>query len=269
MILPKLSILTLIASLAGAIPCNAVSHQDCASTPPTSTLATSHRVPKLKFSGQGEYLIVTGGPTLVEWEKFKAHPHDKYWGNFVRASRVRIQQLRAEYGPSFPITWLVYRRGYERRQQRQDKTDLISNIKSVRDKYHVKLVWFDSGPQLLEYINGGSIPTASAQPRESVKIIGFEYFGHSNKACFMFDFSNEIDSASKAYLHEDELKQIQKRIFISRPYIKSWGCYTAQSMSRKWRAATGHRMIGAIGKTDYANGYLNGGSLPSASRWGG
>ncbi len=215
-------------------------------------------------------MIVTGGPSLIEWEKFKARPHDKYWGNFVRASRVRIQQLRAEYGPSFPITWLVYRRGYERRQTRQEKMDLIANIQSVRDKYGVELIWLSSGQQLIEYLNGDSIPGASAQPRNLVKLVGFEYFGHSNRACFMFDYSNEIDSASKAYLHEDQLKQIQKGLFVSHPFIKSWGCYTGQSMSRKWRAATGRKMIGAIGPTDYSNGYIAGGSLPLVKgRWGG
>lgn len=265
--LPKPLFLLFIASYTLASLHNAFAHSypNSPVAPVPATLGNSGG----QCGPQGEYIIVTGSPSLIEWEKFKQHPHDKYWGNFVRASRVRIQQLRANYGPSLPITWLVYRRGYERRGQRQDKKDLISIIHSVRDKYHVKLVWFSSGEQLIAYLNGERIPSASPPPRNLVKLIGFEYFGHSNRACFMFDYSNEIDSASKAYLHEKQLKQIHREIFAARPFIKSWGCYTAQSMSRKWRAATGHKMIGAIGKTDYSNGFLNGGSLPLVNgRWG-
>jgi hypothetical protein len=33
--------------------------------------------------------------------------------------------------------------------------------------------------------------------------------------------------------------------------VKSWGCHTGESMSKKWAAATGVKMIGAIGKTQY------------------
>ena len=35
--------------------------------------------------------------------------------------------------------------------------------------------------------------------------------------------------------------------------MKSWGCHTGESMSAKFKAATGQRMIGAIGRTDYSN----------------
>jgi hypothetical protein len=33
--------------------------------------------------------------------------------------------------------------------------------------------------------------------------------------------------------------------------IKSWGCHTGESMSKKWLAATGVPMWGVIGKTQY------------------
>lgn len=213
---------------------------------------------------QKEFVILTGGPALMEWEKFKAEPHDRWWGNFVRASRVRIQQIREQYGPSANITWLVYRPGYVRRASRQDNADLISNINSVRDKYNVKLVWFDKTSQVINYLNAG-------QPRDRVKIVNFEYYGHSNRACFMFDYSNEVDSASKVFLHEDELRQIHRGIFTKDAFVKSWGCYTGESMSKAFRQATGKKMIGAIGKTDYAYGHLRGWvpALSSGSRWGG
>ena len=38
-----------------------------------------------------EYIILTGGPSLIQWEKYKAAPHDLWWMNFIRAARLRIQ----------------------------------------------------------------------------------------------------------------------------------------------------------------------------------
>lgn len=211
-----------------------------------------------------EYIFVSGGPSLLEWEKFKAVPHDKWWGNFVRPVRVRFQELREKLGPSARITWLVYRRGYDRRGQRMGEPELISNILSVRDRYGVNLIWFRSGQEVIDYLNNGL-------PRNQVKIANFEFYGHSNRACFMFDYSNEIDSASKSWLHEDELGKIRKGIFTRDAFVKSWGCHTAESMSRKWKRATGTRMIGAVGKTDYGPMYRNNWrpALAAGARWGG
>ena len=213
---------------------------------------------------QREYIVVSGGPSLVEWEKFKAAPHDRWWGNFIRSARVRIEQLRKQYGPTARITWLVYKPGYVRRAQRQDRSDLIGNITSVRDKYGLNLVFFSDTSQFISYLNSG-------QPRHRVKIANFEFYGHSNKACFMFDYSNEIDSASKVWLHESELKRIHRAIFTRNAFVKSWGCHTAESMSKYWRQATGTKMIGAFGKTDYAkcptNGWIP--QLSPGARWGG
>jgi hypothetical protein len=213
---------------------------------------------------QREYIVVSGGPSLIEWEKFKAAPHDRWWGNFIRTARVRIEQLRKQHGPTALITWLVYKPGYARRAQRQDNADLIGNIASVRDKYGVNLVFFSDTGQLINYLNNG-------QPRDRVKIVNFEFYGHSNKACFMFDYSNEIDSASKVWLHESELKRIHRAIFTRNAFVKSWGCHTAESMSKLWRQATGTKMIGAFGKTDYAkcptNGWIP--QLSPGARWGG
>lgn len=218
-------------------------------------------LPALRAQDNTETVLVTGGPSLYQWEKYKAVPHDKFWGNFVRATRVRIEQLRQQYGPGAHITWLVYKRAYDRRSQ-QDHQDLISDIVSVRNKYGVNLIWISSGQDVIDYLNNG-------QPRDQVKLADFEYFGHSNSRCFMFDYSNEIDSASKACLHQDDLKQIHKGLFISRPFIKSWGCYTGESMSGYWRRATGKKMIGAVGKTDYSGGEATS-YLPVVNgRWGG
>jgi hypothetical protein len=211
-----------------------------------------------------EYIILSGGPSLQEWEKFKAAPHDRWWGNFIRTARVRIEQLRKQQGPSALITWLVYKPGYVRRAVRQDHADLIGHITSVRDKYGVNLVFFSNTEQVINYLNSG-------RPRDRVKIANFEFYGHSNKACFMFDYSNEIDSGSKVWLHESELRRIRRGIFSHKAFVKSWGCHTAESMSKYWRQATGTKMIGAFGKTDYAacptSGWIP--QLSFGARWGG
>jgi len=192
-----------------------------------------------------EYVVITGGPSLIEWEKFKKVPHDHWWANFVRASRIRLGELRERFGDDAMITWLVYKPSYVRRGARQEKKDLITEIQSVQQKFKTRLVFFNSQKELIDYLNAG-------QPRDTVKISNLEYFGHSNRACFMFDYSNEIDSGSKACLHETQLQQINRGIFAPHSFIKSWGCHTGESMSALWRKATGQRMIGAIGTTDYS-----------------
>jgi len=209
-----------------------------------------------------EYIIVSGAPALMEWEKFKDQPRDIWWGNFIRAARVRIQQIQKEQGNDAAITWFVYRPGYVRRAQRQDRNDLLGNITSVRDTYGIKLVWFSTTQELVDYLNAG-------QPRDRVKIANFEIYSHSNCAAFMFDYSNEIDAASKVWWHEKDLHQIHRGIFARDAFIKSWGCHTGESFSKKWRAATGTRMIGAVGKTNYANGHLRGWvpALNPKGRW--
>jgi hypothetical protein len=189
-----------------------------------------------------EYVIIAGGVSLWQWEKFKAAPHDNWWMNFIRASRIRIQQIQAQE-PEAQIAWLVYKPSYIARAK-QEKNDLISHIESVRDAYKVKLIWFDKTAQLIDYLNAG-------QDRSRVKICNLEFFGHSNKAAFMFDYSANLDSASKCWLHEDDLKQIRRGIFTRDAFVKSWGCHTGESMHRKWKAATGVPMWGAIGKTQY------------------
>ena len=154
------------------------------------------------------------------------------------------------------ITWLVYKPGYLDRGI-QEHQDLIANINSVRDKFQLNLVYFERGGEVINYLNNG-------QPRNLIKISGFEYFGHSNRACFLFDYSNVVDSASKSWLHESELKKIDSRDFARGAYVKSWGCHTGESMSKLWREATGTRMWGAIGKTDFSTG-----DLPALSSVGG
>ncbi len=212
--------------------------------------------PAIAADTGGEYVIVVGGPSLMEWEKYKSQPHDHWWANFVHSARVRTEQLRAEHGEDTQITWLVYKQGYIDRAA-QEKQDLVSNITSVRDKFHLNLVWFRNGDDVINYLNTG-------QPRDTMKVAGFEYFGHSNKACFMFDYSSNVDSASKSFLRDVDLARINSRVFARNPEIRSWGCHTGERMSTYWRKATGTKMWGAIGKTDFSTG-----ELPALSSPGG
>lgn len=203
-------------------------------------------------TAQKEYIILSGGPSLIEWERYKMVPHDHYWGNFIRTARVRMEELRTQFGPDAKITWLVYKPSYVTRGE-QDKQDYIADIDSVRAKLNLNLVFFSTSnitsSEVIDYLNSG-------QPRDQVKIADFEYFGHSNKACWLFDYSNNIDSASKAYMHELMFKKLNRGIFTKDAFVKSWGCHTGESMSQVFRKDTSVKMWGAIGKTDYSQGYI-------------
>ena len=73
-------------------------------------------------------------------------------------------------------------------------------------------MWFDSGQDVINYLNSG-------KNRRRTKLTGFEYFGHSNRHCFMFDYSCDILGASSAFLHENDLKKINAA--SSLPELKS------------------------------------------------
>ena len=195
---------------------------------------------------QREYVLVSGGPALRQWENLRrpGEQHDRWWGNFIRPARMRMEEIYQKE-PGAMITWLVYRNAFVRRSV-EDKRSLTALVESVRDKFHVRLVWFDKGDDVIAYLNNGL-------PRSRVKICDFEYFGHSNKFCFMFDYSNEIYGTCKAWLHEKDLPRIHGGIFTDDAFCKSWGCHTGESMSKAWRKSTGVAMWGAYGKTDYSN----------------
>src|SRR5919204_6490015 len=77
------------------------------------------------LAADSEYIMLVGGPSMYQWEKYKAYPHDHWWANFVRAARIRTEQLRTQLGPDAPITWLVYKQGYIDRGK-QEQQDLLS-----------------------------------------------------------------------------------------------------------------------------------------------
>jgi hypothetical protein len=217
-------------------------------------------------SAPTEYIICTGGPALRKWENLRRaeEQHDRWWGNFVRPSRVRMQELQKTLPPGTIITWLVYRDSYLRRSV-EDHTSLTSNVESVRDTYHINLVWFRTGDDVINYINNGG----QGISRSRTKISGFEYFGHSNKFCFLFDYSSDIYASSTAWLHQSDLNRISRSAFARGASCQSWGCHTGESMAGAWRKATGATMVGAIGKTDYSNMHLRDWhvGLSPGSRW--
>ena len=67
----------------------------------------------------------------------------------------------------------------------------------------------------------------------------------------MFDYSSNVDSSAKSFLHESQLRQINGTVFAKNAYIQSWGCHTGEEMSDWWYRATGTKMIGALGKTQF------------------
>ena len=208
---------------------------------PTQAPAPARTYPQLG----GEYVVISGGPAVRRWEDLRrpSEQHDRWWGNFIRPARMRFEELREQYGPQAPITWLVYREGYVRRA-REEGRPLVDFVVSVRDRHQVRLIWFDSGQEVIDYLNRG-------QNRSSMPIVGLEFFGHSNKHCWMFDYSNDNLGVSRSWLHEDEFSRLRRGAFARNAYVRSWGCHTAESMSAKFRRHTGVTMIGAVGKTDY------------------
>lgn len=212
-------------------------------------LATSFLlgVMRVDATPSGEVILISGGVSLHKWEQYRPDPHDKWWMNFVRAARLRIQEIRQE-DPKANITWLVYKPAYERRNEQEGKS-LLPLIDSVRDTYRVRRVYFSKTSELLDYLNRG-------QDRARVKITDFEYFGHSNKVCWMFDYSNYIDGSSKVWLHEEDLVKLRPGIFAKDAYARSWGCHTGESMSGSFRKVTGIPLWGAVGKTQYRTNEL-------------
>ncbi len=191
---------------------------------------------------RAEHVIVAGGPALRKWENYRvpADQHDRWWANFIRASTLRMEEIRKAYGPGASIVWMVYQPGYQARG-REDGQPYTSWITQLASKNRATLIWFDSG--------GGFIQQLNSRPRGSVET--FDFFGHSNRYCFMFDYSADIMAASKAWLHERDLPRIKASIFTRNAYCKSWGCHTGESMSAVWKSATGIALEGARGPTTY------------------
>jgi hypothetical protein len=161
-------------------------------------------------------------------------------------------EVLKEEGPDTQLTWMVYRPAYERRASEEGRP-LVAWVESVRDDFflklhnkNIKLIWFDSGDDIIRYINSG-------QNRRRNKVAMFEYFGHSNRHAFLLDYSSAVMGASKAWLHERDLSDLKRSAFAKGAFCRSFGCHTGESMSTAWKKATGARMWGVYGKTDYSD----------------
>ncbi|BCX49506.1 hypothetical protein HAHE_34140 [Haloferula helveola] len=206
---------------------------------------------------KADHVIMTGGPALRKWEDLRVSQdrHDRWWANFIRASTLRMVEIRKAYGGNARIVWIVHRPGYQSRAG-EDGKPYTSWITDLARKRNVSLKWVSS--------NGNVISTLNSLPRGSVQT--FDYFGHSNKYCFMLDYGNEIMAASTVWIHEDDLNRISRSIFAKNAYCKSWGCHTAESMSKKWKSRLGVPLEGAVGPTDYT--VVGQGKLPVVKgRW--
>ena len=196
-----------------------------------------------------EDIVLTGGPALRFMEHGKGDvSHDVYWFNFVDASTIRLAQIKAQAKPDELVTWLIYRPSYASRSQEMG-LDLLAQLRDKAAKLGVRLVWFNNKEELISYLNKGL-------DRDKIKIGNFDYFGHSNKACFLFDYSNTIDTMSIAWLHVKDLRFINSDIFAKDATCKSWGCHSGEMYSQWWKDHFDVAMIGAIGKTDFAHGGL-------------
>ncbi len=198
----------------------------------------------LTAGAQADHVIVTGGPTLRKWENLRVpdDQHDRWWANFIRASTLRMAEIRKAYGSDAPITWMVYQPSYQARG-REDSKPYTSWISELASKRKVKLIWFNS--------SGNFIQTLNSQPRGSIQT--FDFFGHSNRFAFLFDYGNEIMAASTATLHQKDLSRIKSSVFDRNAYCKSWGCHTGESMSAVWKSSIGIPLEGARGPTTYAD----------------
>jgi hypothetical protein len=191
---------------------------------------------------KAEHVIVCGGPALRAWEDFRTTDdrHDRWWANFVRASTLRMAEVHQTYGKEVPLVWLVYKPGYETRG-REDNKPYTTWIAEQASKRNATLIWFNSTTDYISKIN--------ARPRKSV--VTYDYFGHSNKFAFLFDYGNDIMAVSTAWLHEDDISKLNSSIFAKDAICKSWGCHTGGSMSSIWKKKLDLPLIGAKGKTVY------------------
>lgn len=200
-----------------------------------------------------EYVICCGGPALRKFEEYRVPDdrHDRYWGNFTKAAAIRMTQLRNQLGPGLNLTWLIYKPSYLSRAVEDASSTTVQyrcdlgEIQTIASKVGARIVWFSSTPEFASFMNSHT----------RNRMAGFEYFGHSNKYCFLFDYSGEILGASACYLHVKNLGVLRSGIFTPNAFVKSWGCNMADgedSMYRAWKSVTGHSMIAADGKTDYS-----------------
>jgi len=94
---------------------------------------------------------------------------------------------------------------------------------------------FGPGQEVIDYLNHG-------QPRDQLKVIGFEIFSGTRIGPVSCSITATISTALVNRGCTIATDQINRRVFDRHAYVKSWGCHTGEEMSKKWYAATGTRM---------------------------
>ena len=153
-----------------------------------------------------DIVLISGGPALRSHERFKINTHDRYWGNFVDSALARVKELRKEL-PNDRITWLVFRPGYIRRGN-EEKQDYLKILEERGQLHGLTPIYFDDKEQLFTLLRRDGSP-------ERPKIARLEYYGHSNKKCWMFDYSNRVDGGAieSQVVHVDDLENISSSSF--------------------------------------------------------
>lgn len=197
-----------------------------------------------------DIVILSGGPALRSFEKYRTASHDKYWGNFVDSALERIKVLQATQKPEDRFVWLVFRPAYLRRGH-EDKQDYLKLLEERAAVLGITPIYFENKNQLFTLLRRDG--TA-----DHPKISRLEYFGHSNKKCWMFDYSSHVDGGAlePLVLHVDDLDQISGSSFTTDAECVSYGCHSGEEFSQRWRMIVGRPMVGAVGKTDYSDGGL-------------
>ena len=203
---------------------------------------------QVSITSADEFLVISGGPALNRFEADKEIRHDRFWGNFIQTAETRIREIQAKMKPGDIVTWMIYRTGYERRNL-EEPVNIMADIEQRAARLGIPVRWFRRTEELIFYINRG-------QDRTRHPIVHLDLFAHSNKACFMFDYSNNVDGASTIFLHTRDLPLISRQAFRKDALATSWGCHSGEYWVDRWRQATGTYMWGAVGKTNYAYGAM-------------
>ena len=194
-----------------------------------------------------DIVLISGGPALRSHERYKPNTHDRYWANFIDSALARVEELHQEL-PNDRITWLVFRPGYVTRGE-DDKQDYFKIIEERGGKHGLVPIYFDNKDQFFTLLRRDGSP-------ERPKIARLEYYGHSNKKCWMFDYSNRVDGGAiePLVVHVDDLEKISGSSFTPNATCVSYGCHSGEEFSQRWRMIVGRPMVGAVGKTDYSAG---------------
>ena len=182
-----------------------------------------------------DIVLISGGPALRSFEKYKKASHDKYWGNFIDSALTRAEELKKDLKAEDKIVWLVFRPSYVSRTT-EDQTDYLKIIEERSAKIGLSPIFFDNKNQLFTLLR-----------RDGSK---------DKPKCWMFDYSNRVDGGALEPLvvHVDDLQKISGSSFTLDAECVSYGCHSGEEFSQRWRMIVGRPMVGAVGKTDYSDG---------------